>query len=191
MRKHLPARWPSLWLIVALGFLSLPVASIYLVMHIRSKPLTPAVPAVSTCRGLAPGMRRIGNRYGVQFDVPAKEFTVSEGWGDAIPVAHGFDLSPKNSKSLLVISLARPLDNVAAVDPMRVFSTHVENRTVYDDKGVPIGEDNWGYLRSGERWRKVQFRGRVAARYGLVDRLEAKLFDRVINSACVLPAPTP
>jgi hypothetical protein len=167
------------------------VASVWFFLLPRKRnPSPPPVPVVSVCEELAPGMRRVGNRYGVQFAVPIKDFTAVEGTGDAIPIAHGFDLGPKSGKSLMSISLAAPLDNMA-VDPIRVFSARVEKRVIFDDQRHTIGEDNWGYLSSGERWRKLHFRGRIAVGYGLVNESDAQLFDRVINSACLLPVPTP
>jgi hypothetical protein len=134
-------------------------------------------------------MRRIGNSSGVQFDVPAKDFAIGEGWSDTPPFTHGFGLGLKDGKSLMNIELEKPLDNMA-VDPIRVFSAHIERRSVFDDKGQVIGEDNWGYLTTGERWRNIHFRGRVAVKYGLVSQSDAQLFDQIINSACILPAPT-
>ena len=77
-----------------------------------------------------------------------------------------------------------------ATDPTRVFSDHVEQRGIFDDKGRLIGEDHWGYLKRGERWRKVRISGWVA-KYGFVNEKEAELFDRVISSACLLSAPGP
>jgi len=189
MRELFPGKWSTPWVFAALLTALICAVSIYVLFFPLGKnQLAPAVPVISACKELAPGMRRIGNRYGIQFDVPKNEFTFGEGRSDAGPLVGGFDLSTKNGHSLLVISTRRPLENVA-IDPVRVMSKHVEKRTILDDKGLPIGEDNWGYLSSGERWRKVQFQGMVAARYSLVSETEARLFDQVINSACFLPAP--
>jgi len=104
------------------------------------------------------------------------------------PFDHGFDLTPKNSTSVLDISFGPPSTQGAAVDPSLVFSDHIEKRNIFDDKGQLIGEDNWGYLKSGERWRQVHLRGSAYVKYGFVDEKDAKLFDQVINSACRLTA---
>jgi len=189
MGQLLPARRQKLWLVAALGILLFSAVCILVFVH-GKKPHAPAAPVVSTCKPLAPDMRRIGERYGLQFEFPTRDFTVHEGTSDAAPIVHGFGISAKNSKSLLEISFGRPLDNMA-VEPVRIFSSHVEKRSIFDDKGLAIGEDSWGYLSSGERWRKVQFRGMVGAKYSLVNESEAELFDRVINSACVSAAPAP
>lgn len=191
MRKLSPIRWPRLWLNVTAAVILLSLVSIYVFMHVSKKPITPGVPVVSVCKELVPGMRRIGDRNGLQFDVPVRNFTVHEGWSDAAPFTHGFDLRPQNSESLLDISLGgRRLENAEA-DPRQVFSTHVEKRTIFNDKGRAIGKDDWGYLKSGERWRKVQFGGGDGAGYGFVNEKDAELFDQIINSACFLPSPGP
>ena len=135
-------------------------------------------------------MRRMGNRYGLQFDVLAKDFRVIEGTEDTPPFAHGFDLAPQNSTSVLDIKFSqRPVESMA-VDPALTFSKHVEKRSIADNTGQPIGEDYWGYLNSGERWRQVRlFKGGVVAKYGVVNEEEAELFDRVISSGCLLHDP--
>jgi hypothetical protein len=52
------------------------------------------------------------------------------------------------------------------------------------------GEDYWEYLNTGEPWRQVRFfTGGVVAKYGFVTKDEAKLFDQVISSVCLLPKP--
>ena len=76
-----------------------------------------------------------------------------------------------------------------ALDPARIISDHVEKRSMLDYAGRPIGENYWGYLSTGERWRQARFfKGGVVAKYGLVNEKEAELFDRVISSVCLLPA---
>ncbi len=187
MRNFRTVRWLKLWLIVTMGILLLCAAYFHFV--IGKKALAPIVPVVSSCNSLGPGMRRIGDQYGFQFDVPIKDFAISEGTSDAIPVVHGFDLKLKNGVSVLGISFGSRATESIPVDPASVFSNHVEKRSIFDDKGEPIGEDDWGYLDSGERWRRIQLRGRGVAKYNFVNEKEAELFDRVISSVCLLPAP--
>lgn len=148
----------------------------------REGPLAPAVPAVAPCKGLAPGMKRIGNRNGIQFDVSVKEFTIHEGCSDAAPVRCAFGLST-NNRSLMEIWVQGPLRE-PGVDPRKVFSKHIEKRSIFDDHGRVIGEDVWGYLDRGERWRRAEFPGSVAAEYRLINESDATLFDTVISSAC-------
>ncbi len=147
------------------------------------RPLAPAVPQLSGCNALGPGMRRIGDR-GFQFDVPTSELTISEGTSDAAPLVHGFGLRPKERKSILSIEFGPQSLKSMMVDPAFIFSKHVEKRRIVDDKGKSLGEDEWGYLDSGERWRRVRFPGGGTAKYGFVNENEAALFDQVINSVC-------
>jgi hypothetical protein len=147
------------------------------------------VPVVSKCKELAPGMTRIGDQYGLQFDALLTNFAIHEGTSDTIPVVHGFRLRLKNTESALEISFGqRPLKNMA-IDPVRIFSKHVEQRSIFDDQGHSIGEDYWGYLNTGGCWRQARFfKGGVVAEYGFVNEKEAELFNQVISSACLLSA---
>jgi len=105
MRELFPGKWSTPWVFAALLTALICAVSIYVLFFPLGKnQLAPAVPVISACKELAPGMRRIGNRYGIQFDVPKNEFTFGEGRSDAGPLVGGFDLSTKNGHSLLVIS---------------------------------------------------------------------------------------
>jgi len=131
-------------------------------------------------------MTRIGDR-GLQFDVSTRDFTITEGTTDTAPILHGFDLVPKGRKANLEIEFGeRSMESIAA-DPALIFMKHIEKRSIFDDKGKPIGEDEWGYRDTGERWRRLRFTGIGTAKYGLVDTREAELFDQIINSACFVP----
>ncbi len=173
-------------IIVATVILLLCVAYFHFV--IGRKPLASTILVVPSCKKLEPGMRRMGDQYGFQFDVLVKDVTIIEGTSDTIPVVHGFDLKPKNGTSVLEISFGDKSMESMAVDSDRVFSDHIEQRSVFDDKRQLIGEDNWGYMKSGERWRKVQLRGGVVAKYGFINEKDAELFDQVINSVCRITA---
>ena len=188
MRSFPAVTWPRLSLVVTIGIILLCAAYFHLV--ITKKPFAPTVPVVSVCKGLEPGIRRIGDRYGFQFDVAANDFAVHEGTSDTIPVVHGFRLTPKNSVYVLDISFGqRPMESVA-VDPALAYSKHSEKRSIVDYAGQPIGEDYWGYLNTGERWRQVRlFKGGIVAKYGFVNKRESEAFDRVVSSACLLPNP--
>src|SRR5579863_2082207 len=136
---------------------------IYWRIHNIRRPMTPVVAA---CGALPLRVRRVGERYGIQFDVAETEFSIHEGVSDAVPLKHGFGLRPPNSQSLLDIQLSEGVQ-VPEVDAKRVFSTQVERRTIFNDRGVAIGEDDWGYLNS-ESWRQVRFWAGGGAKYGFV-----------------------
>ncbi len=189
--------------IVITGIFSLFVA--YLLLHTGKNPVAPAVPIVSGCKKLGPGMRRIEvGPVKLHFDAPVERFTVKCGVPDR-PVGPygGCTVQPKNSASLLNISWdpeASMKGMQPHLDPALVYSGPVVNRKVLDDDGNTAGEDSWGYWGNGEFWRRVQLRGSVVARYGSVNEKDiasygsapekdAKLFDQVISSACLLSAP--
>jgi len=136
-------------------------------------------------------MRRMGEKYGFQFDAVASEFVIQEGCTDAPPLVCGFDLTPKNSSSQLGLSFGPHGFESMDMDPTLTFSERFEKRVVLDDTGQRIGEDYWGYLDTEKRWRRIHLWGGVYAKYDLANERDAGLFDRVINSACLLLSPGP
>jgi hypothetical protein len=202
MRNILAARGPRPWFIGITGILLLFVA--YLQFRIREEPIIPTIPAVSNCKELKPGMRRIGEKLGFQFDVPIKDFTIHEGTGDMPPWVHGFDLNPKNGTSSSYLDISWGSEELTMgsvpVPPALAPASPLEKRRIFDGKGNQIGEDSWGHLDNGDRWRRVRLVGWITARYGSINEKDipsygsvhekdAELFDRVINSVCVLSAP--
>jgi hypothetical protein len=168
----------------------------YLQFATSEMPVPPAaLPVISNCKELRPGMRRIGDRWGLQFDVPVKDFTIAEGWGDA-PMGHGFNITPNNSKASLIVGEA---SSVPLRPPDPILASLGRERKILGERGATIGRDSWGYWGQGERWRHVYFRGvglvdvrygskneKDAASYGSVHEHDAALFDHIINSACWL-----
>src|SRR6476620_2577673 len=148
--------------------------------------IAPVLHRVSLCSVVEAGMRRVGDR-GLDFDVSTKDFRITEGTTDVAPIVHGFDLAPKKSNATLEIEFGeRPMDSIAT-DPALTFLSQVVRRPIFDDKGRQLGEDEWGYRGTGERWRRLRFTGIGTAKYGLVDTRDAEKFDQIINSACLVP----
>jgi hypothetical protein len=105
------------------------VAFAYFYLNVGRKPAAPAVVKVASCKPLAPGMRRVGESDEAQFDAPVSDFAFYEGYTDAAPLIHGFSVRPKNSVSTLDISNGSWREGAGAgVDPVDVFSEHVEKR---------------------------------------------------------------
>jgi len=162
----------------------------YLYRHRFATSLhAPNVPVARRCATLKPGMRRIGQGYGFQVDVPLPKIGVSEGMSDAPPLKHVFALTPHGSPSALKISFGAPESE--GVDPLVVFSKHLEKRRMLDDKGHLIGEDAWGYVGTGERFRRVHVGASIDLTYDFVNQRDSELFDEIIDSLCILPPPTP
>ncbi|MGH9515546.1 MAG: hypothetical protein ACRD3P_07695 [Terriglobales bacterium] len=156
---------------------------------IRNKPIRPAVPVVSVCKPLKSGMRRIGNQSGIQFDVSTSDLSIHDPVEDAPPFAHSVYLYRSHRKSYLGIFFG-PLEfgQSTVADPDATFLTHLEKNKILDQTGRAIGEEYWGYLNSGERCRRVWlFKAGIVAKYAFVSKEDAEIFDRVIDSACLLP----
>ena len=188
------ARQPRLWLIilvVTIAFLTVCLGYFRFFTNADKKSpsvASPPIPVVSVCKELPPGMRRIGanpgDRYMLQFDVPETEVLIREDVSDVPPIVYGFGIKPKGSESRLWISYGSQRQDVAAYRA-RESSSQVVNRIIVDDKGHSVGEDGWGYQDKEKRWRRARFQGWVTAEYGLVNEQEARLFDRVLSSACL------
>jgi hypothetical protein len=133
-------------------------------------------------------MRRIGDGPGFQFDVSEKDFRISEGTQDAPPFAHGFRLELRNSTSALDISFGsrNEMEKMDTEVPLFTFSEHLQKRDIFDGKRQLWGEDDWGYLDRQKRWRRIHLLGQVDANYSSANDKEAKRFDQVINSVCLL-----
>lgn len=190
----------------------------YLELSPDEKPspqlLPPFLPAVSSCKALAPGMTRIGKgmvffKAPFRFDVPTEDFTISENCTDAPPPICGYAIKPKSGTDYLDISWGISLGEETIgrrpPDPIRDSSgidssAFAGKRRIADDEGKTIGEESWGYWGQGERWRRVHLLGRVQARYGSKNEMDARsygsvhardaaLFDQIINSVCWSSSP--
>jgi hypothetical protein len=173
------------WLTVCVGLLVV-ASSMYIYFRFARNPQSPSVLVVSNCKVLQPGMRRMGDRGGYQFDALGADFEIIEGTQDAGP-GHGFDLRPTNSTALLTISFGSDLGRGPIdADPNLVFSERYYKRRIFDNKGQLIGEDYWGYLDRQKIWRRIHLKGFVYLNYANTNEIDAERFDQVINSACVL-----
>lgn len=175
----------------------------------KSSPqiLPPFLPAVSSCVGLRPGMRRIGepmkrigDQTSFQFDVPAEDFTIFEGCTDAGPPICGFDIRPKNSTALMSISWGDytphqtgrsgmppdPILGSGHASSELDLSAFVAKRRVLDDKGENIGQESWGYWGRGERWRRVHLVEWIQARYGSKNEGDVRSYGSVYQRDAAL-----
>jgi hypothetical protein len=169
------------WVLLATIGIVVTSVSMHLSLMGSAQPPPPIV--VSECRGAASGTRRINSDFGTQFDVSEKDFTVHSGTSD-IPPGIGYVVRIKNRKTNLMIWR----DGIAFVELKSAFpiiSEHVEVRVIRTPKGRAVGEDHWGYLKSGEHWRYVKFSWGDVVGYRPASPQEAGLLDQVINSACI------
>jgi hypothetical protein len=176
-------------IVLAMSLAGISLAGFAYWMFSRKHPQAPSTPLLSACRKLMPGRRRIGNPYGIQFDVAANEVTINEGIQDVAPFVHGFRLLPIHSNSVLSISFGAPEwpgSESTESDRASVISEGIEKRDILDSRRQVVGEDQWGHLHSGERWRRIRLRGSVYAHYGFASESDSAVFDRIMSSACLV-----
>jgi len=148
-------------------------------------PAAPPPIKVVECKALPEGMRRIGAKSGIQFDVPLRDFAVSSGCTDAPPLSCGSTITSSNDPAARLFIEYPFAFSAVGIDPISTFSEHKEQRDIHDAEWSVVGRENWGYLNSGERWRQVRLTpGRIAVQYGFTKRESAERFDRIIGSAC-------
>lgn len=206
--QNLPHRLGKTTVADSVGIIAMLLAgAAYLEFSYGEKPLPPSIPAVTSCHELKPGMKRVGGlemgglrgideQVAFQFDVPIRDFTISEGCTDAPPMLCGFDTRLKNSTAHLSIELGE-MDDMKPPNPIldSLDKDKTERRRVLDDNGKLIGDESWGYWEQGERWRRVHLIGwvnasygskneKVLRSYGSVHERDAALFDQIIDSAC-------
>jgi hypothetical protein len=159
----------------------------YLQLSTPRGPVAPSIPAVSSCKDLKPGMKRIGGRFYFKnnlpifrFDVPTTGVNISdEGWvvgdvGGEMPL-YAFMLTRGSSRSYLHILWGDEASWGAGGTDRRDYPIpsallpapgHSESHKIFDDTRNQIGEDSWGYRQNGEYWRRVHLVGFLNARYG-------------------------
>lgn len=183
-RSGLPSRGiaPPSWLVLAIIGAVLGLAVVVYVFRMRA-PRRPPSLVLSVCQAVAPGMRRFKANWGTQFDAPEANFTVKAHERD-MPGGELYTVTLKERAEYLVVwqddDLFRDLKNA-----FPVFSRHVGQDDVRTHAGRIVGKDHWGDLNGGDRWRYVSFSDGDGAGYWPVPLNEARLFDQVINSACL------
>ena len=171
------------WIIVsALGLVL--IFSVLLYLFCKNIPYPPRAVVLSVCRSSTNGVRRIQANFGTQFDVSQSLFTVEAGMRDMPP------------GTLYVVTLKNGRNNMVVWQNDEIFSelksgvsNPVGERQIRSTNGIIVGEDRWGYLNDGDRWRYVRFFIGDAVGYQPVSPRQAALFDQIISSACVSPGP--
>jgi hypothetical protein len=154
-------------------------------------PQAPRAFTISPCREVPPNIHRIAARLpfpdAIEFDVPYTDFGVQSGIQDMPPgEAHLVALRGRNERleiSNFGLSFEKELAGFSA------HSVHVYQRIIRTSHGRKIGEDHWGYLKTGERWRYLRFTRGEEDGYRPMLPKYADLLDKVMNSACLTPPP--
>jgi hypothetical protein len=164
----------------------LSAAVVVYVFRLRA-PRRPRSLVMSICQAVAPGMRRFKGDFGTQFDVPEVKFSVKD-WARDMPPGTLYAVTLKETVESMVVWHDDDVFNELK-NAFPVFSRHVGEDDVRTRDGRIIGRDRWGNLSDGERWRYVTFFDGDAVGYRPMSPDEARLFDQVINSACLSLSP--
>lgn len=127
-------------------------------------------------------MQRIRSDFGTEFEVSESVFAVQANLRD-MPPGKLYVVTLRNTSSKMIIWHDDDLFSKLK-SGFPVFSKRIERRLIRSTNGHIVGEDSWGYLRTGEQWRYVSFLTGDAVGYQPVPARQAALFDEVIGSAC-------
>ena len=196
--KQFASRARLLWLISTLvGGAMVSATTAYLALRRPPPPPAPPAIAVSTCRDIAPGMRRVG--FEVEFDVAEAVFSLRTATND-MPYQVFYCISRKNRTDTALEISGGPLGfETEWESAFAIFSEHLDptlassplaspagyqERDVRDTYGRVVGKDRWGHFKNGERWRLVRFYRGGRAGYPPTPAGVAQLYDHILSSAC-------
>jgi hypothetical protein len=135
------------------------------------------------CGKHRPGTKRIGGR--VRFDVPNRNVQVLGGKPDVDYVR--YVIKPKTGDSYLELWFGPyALSMTPSDDDFLNSVTFSERRIVSPGMGV-VGTDTRGQLQSQDKWRQAAVAASGGASYRAKTDEDAALFDRVVDSMCVVP----
>jgi hypothetical protein len=135
------------------------------------------------CQKHRPGTKRIGRRVG--FDVPRKNVQVLGGKTDVDYVR--YVIKPKTGDSYLELWFGPYALSMTPSDEDFLNSvTFSERRIVSPSMGV-VGTDTRGQLKNQGKWRQAAVVASGGASYHAKTAEDAALFDRIVDSMCVVP----
>jgi hypothetical protein len=169
------------WIWAVTGAVALISAGVVCSFHVQ--PL-PTLVVVSTCANVRSGLSRVTGDFGTQFDVPDRLRIQTEIRDMPPGKLHVITLEQRDGRMVLWRD-----DDIfhELKDAFPALSKRVVVRDVSAPDGRVVGKDHWGYLKRREYWRYVTFSSGDAVGYRPVPASEARLFDQVISSACVVP----
>ena len=161
---------------------AIPLLGLAVVYWLRSVPDAPPPFVLARCKDTKSDAPRVGVSFATQFEASPALFHIHAGTSDSPPIVTGIGIRPLGSTSKLEIVYGSL--GAGYFDAVPSLSEHSAEREVYRDDGQVFGKDSWGLLPNGDRWRRVQLRGNVVAKYEFVNKKDADILDRVISSAC-------
>jgi hypothetical protein len=151
--------------------------------------------SLASCRKPQAGFERISmGRYGLQFDVLRRDVVIKRGKVDVDYVVH--IVRAKHGDDRVEFWFGPNAMDSVPEDEQYVESEVFATRTVVMPPGIirgseggRIGLDTVGHLPDGKMWRQMAVLAKGGARYQDISPENAALFDRIINSACLIPYP--
>jgi hypothetical protein len=125
--------------------------------------------------------------YGVHFAVPEREVKMEGGKPDVDYVR--YVIKPRAGESWLEFWFGPYAMSTEPDDEQFVNSVDFSQRNVEASKGKSFGIDSSGRFANGRRWRQTAILGQGGARYLDAAETDANLFDRIIDSICLVPHP--
>jgi hypothetical protein len=174
----------------SLGFALIGVVAIasglVYVFFVRHLPTPPQL-VISSCQSTVAGKRRLTTQSRLAFDLPDTDFTIESGTPDMI-IGPYHIITHKGQTGKMEIAYG-DLSFSRELESLPTFSKFVEQRDIRTVQGGVVGIDHWGYLDGKERWRYVKFVWGDEVGYRPASGQEAKLWDQVISSGCLLAGP--
>jgi hypothetical protein len=174
---------------VVLAFaVAIAIVGTFVYWWLGRRPQAPSEVRLSTC----PGGDRVSLftiQHGLAYDLRDKAFVVDSGIPDMLlgtyhVITHRGDRQgAKLEIGFGEVGVSREID---ALSTFSEFSALRDIRTV---EGRKIGKDRWGYVKGGDRWRLVEFVWGYVVGYRASPVREAALWDKIIDSPCLLPQP--
>jgi hypothetical protein len=130
------------------------------------------------------GIKRIGGR--VAFDVPSREVHILGGKTDVDYV--GYTIKPKTGNSYLQFWFGPYAISEDPHDEDFLDSVSFSQKRIVEAEIGIAGIDSRGRKRNGETWRQAVVAGEGGARYTAYTDKDVDLFDRIVDSICVVPA---
>jgi hypothetical protein len=139
--------------------------------------------AAPPCGPRLRGTKQIGSV--LRFNIPKRGTTLSGGKTDVDYVV--WTVKPRNSNSELQFWFGPYAISTFADDEDFLNSTAFSERDIIYPGVGTLGLDSRGELKNGEKWRQTVVAGEGGARYKAKTAEDALLFDKIIDSICMIP----
>jgi len=174
---------------VVLAFaVAIAIVGTFVYWWLGRRPQAPSEVRLSTCPGGDSGVPLFAIQHGLAYDLRDKAFVVDSGIPDMLlgtyhVITHRGDRQgAKLEIGFGEVGVSREID---ALSTFSEFSALRDIRTV---EGRKIGKDRWGHVKAVTDGGWLNSLGRRCG-YRASPVREAALWDKIIDSACLLPQP--